>query len=607
MLLRLIVSAGLAIVLLAGAPASTAGSGETRTVVLLFPGSSEMSPANVLVSQGARAIFEAGFAGRVDVHNEFLDLSRFQDAGYGRLLAEYLRRKYAGRHVDLVIISLVSALDFALEHRAEVFPGVPIVFLAVDPEELATRALPPDVRGVPRTVDMAGTLDVALRLQPETRRVFVVAGSSRFDTHREDMARRAFRPYEARLEFVYLSGLPMADLLTRVARLPERSIIYYIQMFQDGSGKAFIPADVLQRVAAAANAPIYGTFDTYVGRGIVGGRVVSFEAEGAIAAELGLRVLAGERAETLAVRDTGTNPYMFDWRELRRWGLSEARLPPGSIVRNREPTLWDLYRWQIVSVIALCLVETLLIVGLLAQHASRRRAEALVRESQQELRALSGRLLFAQEVESRRIARELHDDLNQGLALLSVEMELLGQQPPQSASELGGRIKELLGRTRQLSSTVHELSHQLHPAKLEQLGLVATLGGLCKELSQGHGLEIEFTHRQMPAKIPRDTALCLYRIAQEALRNAVKHGGARHATAALSADAEAISLRIADDGAGFDPRLVQGKGGLGLVSMRERVFHLRGEIAIDSRPSHGTRLDVRIPLGATAGADGVQP
>jgi signal transduction histidine kinase len=183
-------------------------------------------------------------------------------------------------------------------------------------------------------------------------------------------------------------------------------------------------------------------------------------------------------------------------------------------------------------------------------------------------------------------------------------MDLLRQKPPESAAWLGARIQELLGQVRQLSSSVHDLSHQLHPSKLEQLGLVAAIGGLCKELTASHGLEIAFTDRELPAAIAPDTAVCLYRFAQEALRNAVKHSGAQHATVALSATADAISLRIVDDGVGFDPDAANGNGGLGLVSMRERLHLVRGEIAIDSRPSGGTRIEVRVPVSATAGPEG---
>lgn len=564
--------------------------------MFLTPDNTEGAPGGLLVRQSLRDTFAAGSRESIQIRNEYLDLSRFQDAGQRRILVEFLRRKYENQNIDLVIAGLSSSLDFALQFRRELFPGVPIVFLGLDQQEVQKRSLPADVIGVPTRIDLAGTLDLALRLQPATRRVFVVTGSSAFDIFWEKVARQAFRAYEASLELVYLAGLPMAELAKRVAHLPERSIVLYLHVFQDGAGQTFIPAKALEVLAATANAPIYGHVDSYVGRGIVGGRVMSFALEGQNAAALGLRILSGERPSRAWVSDVSPNVTMVDWRQLRRWGLSEASLPPGSDVRYREPGLWDLYRWHLIGALSLIALQTGLIVALLAQHASRRRAEESLRLSQIELRRLTGRLLQAHEDESRRIARELHDDLGQGLALLTVELDLLRQNPPESSGGLGARIQELVAQVRQLSSSVHDLSHQLHPSKLEQLGLVAAISGLCRELTVSQGLAISFKDGTPPSAIPTDVAVSLYRIVQEALRNTVKHSGAQHAEVDLSASADAIVLRVFDDGVGFDPKLIQGKGGLGLVSIRERVLHLGGEIAIESQPSRGTRLEIRVPL-----------
>jgi PAS domain S-box-containing protein len=226
----------------------------------------------------------------------------------------------------------------------------------------------------------------------------------------------------------------------------------------------------------------------------------------------------------------------------------------------------------------------------------RREAESGLRENQRELRVLTGRLLQAQESERRRIARELHDDLSQGLALLSVQLDLLRQKPTESSAQLAGHMHDLSAQVKELSSSVHDLSRQLHPTKLEQLGLVTAISGLCQELSQSHSLRIEFVHNDVPEPIAADTGLCLYRIVQEALRNVIKHSGAQRADVELSGDADAICLRIADDGVGFDPKSADGHGGLGLVSMRERLRLVHGEIAINSVPSRGTRVEVRVPV-----------
>ncbi len=568
---------------------------DVKRVLVLYP-VSDGQPGILRFDEGIRTALKARLDARVEIYNEYLDAARFPDEQHQRNLAEFLRGKYSGRRPDVIIPGLAPSLDFVLRYRDHLFPGVPVVYGAIDQREVRARGLPADVVGVPMTVDLTTTLDLALRLHPETRHVFVVAGRSKTDSYWVEEARRAFRGREGAVEFVYLTGLPLNDLLRRVAGLPDRSVVYYLHVFEDGRAATFVPADVAGYVASAANAPVYGNYATYVGRGVVGGRVVSFEAEGTKAARIAVRILAGETPGSAARLGAGENPYLFDWRQLTRWGIWEERLPPESIILNKPPSIWDLYKWRIIGAIAVCTAEALLIAGLLLERANRRRAEQGLWEGQLELRTLTGRLLLAQETERRRIALELHDDLNQSLALLAVELDLLGQNPPVSGALLGERMHDLSGRVKQLSSEVHELSHQLHPTKLEQLGLVVAIRGLCGELSHAHGVGIDFTAEQVPSTISADAALCLYRITQEALRNVIKHSGARHARVELRGRPDEISLRISDDGCGFDTGSADGKGGLGLVSMRERLRLIGGDIAILSRSPGGVQIDVRIPI-----------
>jgi signal transduction histidine kinase len=589
-----------AVTALSCCPFAAAGPDAPKLVVVVYPSDYDGAPGIILVNRAIRSTFASQWSGHIDIRNEYVNTARLHDAEFMQAQVSLLKRKYAGRKVDLVIAGLSAGLDFAVKFREELFPGVPVVFVAVDEREMRARRLPPDVIGVPIRMDLTRTFDLALRLHPDTKRVYVIAGSSPYDTEWEAMARRTFRAHEDRLEFVYLTGLPMDELLGRVADLPEQSLVYFLHLHQDSSGKPFYSAEVLERLAARANAPIYGHVETYVGRGIIGGHVFRFEEAGTNAARLGLRILAGEKPESIPVSEAGENADLFDWRQLQRWGISEQSLPPGSVVLFKKPTFWDSYKWHVIGVVSLCAAQAVLILGLLVQRVRRRRAEEGLQASRRELQRLTGRLLEAQEVERRRIARELHDDLNQSLALLSLELDILGQVPPTSAAETADRMQDLSARVKDLSSTVHELSHRLHPSKLEQLGLVVAIGGLCKELTQSQKLEVKFTHHSEPSTIPPATALCLYRIAQEALQNVVKHSGSHHASVELSGTADSIRLRVTDDGVGFVPDSAGGDGGLGLVSMRERLNLVGGEIAIDSRPSGGTRIDVRVPLTATA-------
>src|SRR5262249_45208331 len=194
----------------------------------------------------------------------------------------------------------------------------------------------------------AGTLDLALRLHPKTERVFVIAGKTKFDLYWEGAARQTFRGYEDRINFVFLTGLPIESLLKEVAHLPDRSIIYYLHVLQDGDGEVLVPADVLERVASTANAPVYGHVDSFVGHGLLGGNVVSLETEAKNAARLGLRILAGEKPEELGLQQTSRNVQAFDGRQLRRWGISQESLPEGSLVSYTEPNYWTLYKWPII-------------------------------------------------------------------------------------------------------------------------------------------------------------------------------------------------------------------------------------------------------------------
>ncbi len=230
-------------------------------------------------------------------------------------------------------------------------------------------------------------------------------------------------------------------------------------------------------------------------------------------------------------------------------------------------------------------------------------------EAQARLRELSGRLINAQEEERRRIARELHDDLQQRLALLAIELEGAALGRPLSGHEdWATQARRFWTRTNEISSEVHRISHRLLPLKLETLGLLTTVESYCREVTQ-QGVRVTFTHCDVPTSVPDDVALTVFRVVQESLRNVVKHSGASETRVQLSGRNGGLHLVIADSGCGFDPKLAAAGGGLGLFSMRERLGLVGGEITIESAVGSGTRIDAKVPLGAKAlpswSADGV--
>ena len=243
------------------------------------------------------------------------------------------------------------------------------------------------------------------------------------------------------------------------------------------------------------------------------------------------------------------------------------------------------------------------VIGFGQDVTARRRAEEALRESQaalhrngEELRALTAGLLTAQDEERRRVSRELHDDLNQKLAMLAVDFEALEQQFPVPFESLLDQLRSFRSRVIELSDDLRRVAYQLHPSMLEHLGLAVALKSYCAEFSKREKIKARLVPRDLPDSLPQDVALCLYRVAQEALRNVARHSGSPRATVSLTGSAGGIHLSIIDFGVGFDFELAKGRGGLGFISMQERVRLVNGSICVKSRPGEGTRIEVRIPL-----------
>jgi signal transduction histidine kinase len=237
-------------------------------------------------------------------------------------------------------------------------------------------------------------------------------------------------------------------------------------------------------------------------------------------------------------------------------------------------------------------------VDLQASQASLRESEARMRLAAAEAQELSGRLINAQEDERRRIARDLHDDLSQRLGVMSLQLDMLRQSPGMAPAD--AQIDRLAGDIRGVATEIHALSHRLHPAKLDQLGLATAARAWCRDLSSQSCLSMAFKAETLPATMAADTALCLYRILQETTRNIVRHSGASSATVTLGLAGTDLRLVVDDNGHGFDVERARRSGGLGLVSMHERVRSLDGTLTIESAPGRGTRVEANVPLATHA-------
>src|SRR6476620_4472504 len=355
---------------------SQASSGdELPKKVLIFSSDDNSVPGNVLLTKAVRSTVRTGLPEGVHFFYEALDTFRIPTDKYEEEMVRLVQRKYSGESIDLIYAFNRSALKFLLKHRGEFFSSTPIVFISYEMKRVADLSLDAHVTGVGGRVELSPTLDIALALQPQTKRVVVVAGKMPADTAFVEQARQEFTPYEGKVEFDYLIGLPIEEVRTKLANLPDKSIVFYLWVSSDSTPQISTNPELISLLAPSSSAPIYGTSETYMGSGMSGARLVDFEALGTRAGEMGLRILAGERPENIPLQ-TLPNTTMFDWRELHRWGIDEAKLPPGTVVRFREFSVWELYKWRIIGGISLIILQALLIVGLLLNRAKRRKAEA---------------------------------------------------------------------------------------------------------------------------------------------------------------------------------------------------------------------------------------
>jgi signal transduction histidine kinase len=340
------------------------------------------TPALAVVHQAFVSTLKRAVPHPLAFHTEYLDfgLSDRKETFEAELVA-YLAAKYARTKFDLVAIESSHALRFVMRHRARLFPGVPIVFSSVIKPAALDVPLEAGVSGVWLSIDWAGTLAVARQLQPDLERAVVVTGASPTDRVWGAEARAQLAEVEPPLAIAFLEGLSIEAVREQVAALPPRSAVLLGAFLVDGTGRRFTASESTPVISAASAAPVYGTSETFLGHGIVGGRLISFVLQGQRAGEIAARLMRDERPPPL---EDGTHAYRFDARQLRRWNFDPRRLPAGSTVEFDEPTLWQSYRVYILGALLLLALQTWMIVALLASRAQRRRAQ----------RALAERLRF---------------------------------------------------------------------------------------------------------------------------------------------------------------------------------------------------------------------
>jgi PAS domain S-box-containing protein len=696
---------------------------QTRRVLILNDLSLISSPGFAEIDQAIlKGLQQSPY--QIELYNESLQLTLFPDEFSRGRFREGFIAKYSASKPDVIIVAGSASLNFIAESQESFIRETPIVFCTVlgdIPDQLTSSNI--HFTGVMARLRPAETLNVALRLLPGTRHVVVVGGMGKFDERWEAIAKQAFQSYESKLEFTYLTNLTMPALLDRLRHLPNDTIIYHTAFTQDAAGKHFIDsAESVPLVTEAANAPVFVMDDIDLRAGTVGGDLVNWVDDASVAASMAVRILNGERPQDIPIR-MSNDAYMFDWQALHRWALNDSKLPSGSIIYNKPPNIWQIYRRYIIAGALVLLTQAVVIIALLRQRARRRKTEAELRESEgrfrlvantapvmiwmsgtdklctyfnqtwleftgrsfeqeygngwsegvhpedlkdcldtytaafdrreafqmeyrlrrhdgeyrwvfdygvprfnadgsfagyigsasdvterklaeEALSSLSRKLIEAHEEERTWIARELHDDINQRIAVVAINLESFKEDRPSSADRASRSIEDVKNLVQEIVSDIHTLSHRLHSSKLDCLGLKAAAAGFCRELSERQNVEVEFHTENVPNDLSKEISLCLFRVLQEALQNAVKHSGSRHFEVSLREGTNEIELTVHDSGSGFDPEKAVSGHGLGLTSMKERLKLVDGQLHIDSRLQQGTTIHARVPLSPKVKTEG---
>ena len=377
--------AAVALLLVVAGTAAAAGPEvplAVRTVLVLSSERSDLPS----VPDFDRGLRQSLGAPDIEFFIEYLDFGRFPGDAQAKTMARYLRERYAGRTVDVLVAFQESALEFVLAERRALFPGVPVVGAGIERQSFEGRELPPGVTTIPLIYDYRRTLELALTLQPKASQVLIVHGVAEYDRRRGEEARRAAEGFGPQLAVRVLTGVPLAAVEEAVQKLPGDAFVLLVSMVRDAEGKALVGQDYAARLSDVSPVPIYGTFGSHVQRGTLGGAITDFGTIGRVAGAVVGAALAGQPAAGPVVAELPETPLRVNWRSLEKWRIPPERVPREAQTLFRSPSAWQAQRTILLWAVAAVLLQAALISGLVVQLRRRHRAEAELRQAEGALR-----------------------------------------------------------------------------------------------------------------------------------------------------------------------------------------------------------------------------
>ena len=436
----------------------------------------------------------------LDITENSLVTARFSDEDPEGPFVDYLRALFAKRRLDLIVSIGAPAANFVQRHRQRLFAGTPMVLMAVDERRVQYSNLTANDTAVAVRINYLSVFENILQVLPDTKDVVVVVGTSPIEKFWKEAIAKEVEPLANRIKLSWTDELSFESLLKQASTLPPHTAIFWELMIVDAVGVVHEGDVPLTRLHAVANAPIFSYDESFFGSAIVGGPLLLVADSSRQTAAIAVRILGGEKPGEIKTPPVQFAGPVFDWREMRRWGISESRLPAGSEIRFRPATAWEQYRWQVLIIAAVILTQTLLIMGLLYEHQRRRRAEVQSMQRMTELAHLN-RVATAGEL-SASIAHEVKQPLAAVVAQSSAALRWLAHATP-DLDEARAALKKITFAGNRASEIVDNLRSMFRKESgarrpLDINGLITNVIGLTSHEAQKHDILVHTTFLDAP-------------------------------------------------------------------------------------------------------------